>query len=475
MIFQKLKIAVVTLGLFFLLSETVLATEPQMSVIFQDVQENHPYVYAIKNLKERGFIKGYQDSTFRPDTIISRAEALAMLVNIINISRQTHAMIYPPPPDTSFTDVPTDSWYKPYVDQGVGLNIATGYADKTFKPMDPVKLQEALKMGFQTFRITIPGQKLKDTPWFQPYFDFAKVNRLVDPSASEASSFYYSPFDPLTRGDMAELIFRLTVFRDTEKPFDSTIEWNTFSHDANFFEIKYPATFSIFKGSKNSVVWKPDEKNGQAWMTRVTPLSARLSISLREKPNDPSLATAKAWFSKLKQEQLKLYGPPISQKNPALPITEKFIEFREIIRGGKSILLVDIPKKRLLDAYLFLNPGKVLVLYGEYGHSNLSDFLKEQLETIIRTYRYIEPKPPSPPPLTPEQKLEKVREAILIEGKGLDIFKLLPDKTLIETDAIGVGTGPVDYFYSQEINATIKYERSSKTILNVQEGRVTSF
>ena len=49
------------------------------------------------------------------------------------------------------------------------------------------------------------------------------------------------------------------------------------------------------------------------------------------------------------------------------------------------------------------------------------------------------------------------------------------DAIIIETDAIGVGTGPIDYYYSEKIDLTIKYERSADVILDAREGRTTKF
>jgi hypothetical protein len=71
--------------------------------------------------------------------------------------------------------------------------------------------------------------------------------------------------------------------------------------------------------------------------------------------------------------------------------------------------------------------------------------------------------------------MEKLRENILIKGKWNEIAPSFPDKRLIHTDAIGIGTGPVDYYYSAEANHTIKLERSSETILNAREGENFNF
>jgi hypothetical protein len=51
----------------------------------------------------------------------------------------------------------------------------------------------------------------------------------------------------------------------------------------------------------------------------------------------------------------------------------------------------------------------------------------------------------------------------------------LPEKVIIETDTIGVGTGPVDYYYSETVNYTFKYERTLDLILDTRKGRTASF
>jgi hypothetical protein len=63
----------------------------------------------------------------------------------------------------------------------------------------------------------------------------------------------------------------------------------------------------------------------------------------------------------------------------------------------------------------------------------------------------------------------------MVEKKGMETLNLLPDKTIIETDAIGVGTGPVDYYYSEDVNYTFKYERKSDVILDKKVGKTSAF
>ena len=55
------------------------------------------------------------------------------------------------------------------------------------------------------------------------------------------------------------------------------------------------------------------------------------------------------------------------------------------------------------------------------------------------------------------------------------LLNSLPDKVIIETDTIGVGTGPVDYYYSDGVNYTFKYERAADLILDTREGKTSAF
>jgi hypothetical protein len=71
--------------------------------------------------------------------------------------------------------------------------------------------------------------------------------------------------------------------------------------------------------------------------------------------------------------------------------------------------------------------------------------------------------------------LDSIYSAVQVDGSGQAMLDLLSDKRIIETDSIGVGTGPVDYYYSPSANITIKYERSFDVILATEGGQTTAF
>lgn len=427
---------------------------------FPDVLDTHKNAKAIQTLKDAGIISGYGDGNFKPDKEISRAETAAIILKSAGVTVQKTSAKLP------FSDVPEDAWFLPVIQKGVALGKLKGYEDKTFRPDKPVTLPEAIAMTLSFLDIPtkkIPvesviyeGLDVKD--WYAKQMQYAKNFNLIEPDEKGA----IDPVKKLTRAQVAEIIYRMRSVKQTTKPFDITEKWVWTDHIDNFWKIKHPADWEIFKGTKNSVVWKRDPIVGfyQAFFTRVWPRSAQLSISLAE--NTENLTPAQ-YFLKLQN----IYNGSYKPLKPT---------FVQTTLSEKNAMKIKIPEKRILDFAIYL-PGKgFLMMHGEYGDASTKEFFKKQLELIELSYQFVE-KPPEPPkPVIPlETRISTLLENILIAGKWGDIKDLFPDKKLISTDAIGIGTGPVDYYYSKEANRTIKLERNSGTVLNVKEGETTAF
>lgn len=66
--------------------------------------------------KEKGWVSGYEDSTFRPSDTVNKVEALKMLLNSQNITVDT-------PDEDPFADVDTQEWFAPYVNTAQEMGI----------------------------------------------------------------------------------------------------------------------------------------------------------------------------------------------------------------------------------------------------------------------------------------------------------------------------------------------------------------
>ena len=103
---------------------------------FPDVRPSHWAFAEIIEMTERGILNGYPDGTLRPEKIVTRTEIAKMLVLASGIdATPTSAM--------SFTDVPVNAWYHPYVESV--KNYMHGYTQggqELFSPNAPARREE---------------------------------------------------------------------------------------------------------------------------------------------------------------------------------------------------------------------------------------------------------------------------------------------------------------------------------------------
>jgi hypothetical protein len=94
---------------------------------FSDVPASYWAYSYIETAVRQGVIQGYPDGTFRPDTGISRTEAMRLLVTARGLPLVT-------PATPSFSDVPASYWAYSYIETARAYGIDTGYPDGTFRP-----------------------------------------------------------------------------------------------------------------------------------------------------------------------------------------------------------------------------------------------------------------------------------------------------------------------------------------------------
>ena len=144
--------------------------------------------------------------------------------------------------------------------------------------------------------------------------------------------------------------------------------------------------------------------------------------------------------------------------------------------NGYPFTSVYIASTNTYDYYFELPSGKILVVYSQTGDGLNKPQLIEEIRNMVGSIRHYEGPPVASNEVTAaEQFLAQIRANILVKGAAEEMMALFDDLTLIETDAIGIGTGPVDYEYSPTHNVTLKIERGSKTILAISEEKSTSF
>ena len=115
----------------------------------------------------------------------------------------------------------------------------------------------------------------------------------------------------------------------------------------------------------------------------------------------------------------------------------------------------------------------MFAIYTEYGNGDLAYQNQQIIKSMLSSFEYLSMDTPKAEDHS--DLLSEILENILVENTGEDTLDLLPDSSIIETDTIGVGTGPVGYYYSETLDHTFKYERDSDVILDYREGETTAF
>ncbi len=100
---------------------------------------------AIEKLAGMGAISAYPDGTFRPNTQITRAEFITLLVKVLKLKANSDGLAFK---DTA------DHWAKGGISVATSLGIARGYNDNSFKPDNPITREEMAVMACKAAKLT---------------------------------------------------------------------------------------------------------------------------------------------------------------------------------------------------------------------------------------------------------------------------------------------------------------------------------
>ena len=195
---------------------------------FKDVPSNHWANKAIQIMTDKKIISGYPDSTFKPDSIISRSEFAKMMVLALNISIKSN-------PTSSFKDVATDAWFLPYVESAkfylTGFRTSEG---DYFRPSRPaaredmaVAIVKALGMENEVVDESIID-KFSDASSIsanlKKFVAIAIKNEIMKGS-KEGESLVFQPQKPITRAEAAVLLSN--VINEVKVTYDNNSEANS--------------------------------------------------------------------------------------------------------------------------------------------------------------------------------------------------------------------------------------------------------
>ncbi len=174
---------------------------------------------AVSYVKRQGFMTGYSYGGFGENNSVNRAEFAKVVTHIYSSQVDDNYSLTLP-----FRDTAKNAWYTPYIVYVYGNGLMTGYGDNTFRPDHTVSFAEAAKVLAMIYDLDMNNNSSR---WYE-----GAVRALDEENAIPLS--INSINDPLTRGELADIVYRLDDHRTnlSSRSYNDLVDGN-YSDDWN--------------------------------------------------------------------------------------------------------------------------------------------------------------------------------------------------------------------------------------------------
>ena len=147
---------------------------------FADVNKNDWYAKDIGYLEKYGMVKGYEDNTFRPDEMITRAEFVTMAVRFYGIANDVK--LDSVSAVSKYKDIEKNYWAVKEISFAKDIGWLNGYADGTFKGDNNITRAEA---------VTVVNRATgRDADYEYINKNYTRINRFTDVNDSDEWYFF---------------------------------------------------------------------------------------------------------------------------------------------------------------------------------------------------------------------------------------------------------------------------------------------
>jgi|GEM_PF-1956899 len=211
---------------------TAVAPTAGFAASFTDVNQNDSHAEAINALVEAGYIKGYQDGTFKPYNNVTRGQVAKIFARIL-----VDAGFEVPTDLNAFTDVPVNHPDQELVKAAAivkAAGVMTGSEGK-LNPTQNVTRQQMAKVIVETFGLELPEghvSKITDLDqadaWAREYIQILEANGVTNVTE-------FKPKSNVTRAQFASFTYRAL---NVEAPAEVKVE-SVQVIDVNKVEVKF--------------------------------------------------------------------------------------------------------------------------------------------------------------------------------------------------------------------------------------------
>lgn len=190
--------------------EAEFVKEKKNDIPFTDVYETDSFYDAVVDVYKKGLMAGTSDTTFSPNSTLTRAMVVKTLYNIEGMPK-----VYG---RSSFTDVPSNEWYSDAVAWAQSVGIASGMTKTTFNPNGYVTKEQAAQFlytyakfkGYNVSEVsTLTGYVDAPTGWSRPAVSWAVGSGIMKGYGS-GYAMYLAPSTNALRSDIAMMLSNFT-------------------------------------------------------------------------------------------------------------------------------------------------------------------------------------------------------------------------------------------------------------------------
>lgn len=175
---------------------------------FTDVDSYNQYCDAIKWASANKVFVGYNDGQFRPNQYITRAEALKVILETLNVRT-----VSADGGNYGFADLDRFAWYMSTFKTALSLGVVNGYGNGTMAPNKVVTKAEGLKMLLETGKVK-DGVIVPVNNYANAYYDtdrnawYSSYAWVAKSKALNSNEVYFYPEQSMTRAEMADMLYR---------------------------------------------------------------------------------------------------------------------------------------------------------------------------------------------------------------------------------------------------------------------------
>lgn len=187
-------------------------TEAEVTVnsgksIFTDMDGYKWAEEAVMHIQSLGIVNGTGDGKFTPERIVTREEAVKMLMLLYKKEITAYPSVIP------FTDVANDRWSFPYIAYAYGSKVINGKSESFFGATDTVTRQEMAVMAWNVMKLMGFNDKGREkfgdsddvALWAKDAVEILGNYGIIH-GRSAAKGFVFAPTDDLSRAEAAVII-----------------------------------------------------------------------------------------------------------------------------------------------------------------------------------------------------------------------------------------------------------------------------